>query len=74
VEVIALRCHGSLADHNTTTMWVKNLLAAGGLRGIEDADSAVVIDCRKEGARWGDRSIEPGVDALELLTQLRGAL
>ena len=74
VEVVSLRCHGSLAEHNATTMWVKNLLAAGGLRGVEDADSAVVIDCSKDGARWGDRAIERGVDALALLTELRGAL
>ena len=74
VEVVSLRCHGALAEHNATTMWVKNLLAVGGLRGVEDADSAVVIDCSKEGARWGDRAIERGVDALALLTELRGAL
>jgi methylmalonyl-CoA mutase len=72
--VVALDCEGTLAQYGSRAIWVKNLLAAGGLEGIEGADSPVHIRVSSEGAWLGDRALGKDDDILDLLVDIWGEL
>ena len=72
--VVALDCEGTLAQYGARATWVRNLLAAGGIEGVEGADSTVHIRVSGEGAWLGDRALTNDEDILDLLVDIWGEL